>query len=139
MDNSEVQNIPEPQDEIDKLRANAVAASQLEDAPTMGKTGGSGKEIKVRLSPWVMRGIIATLLLVLAAEAVLFTQIRKESQQIIVANAPPVSASEMPEVSAPLSAPPVEAADENTSFEPEPTVVPLPPELEGVEYPVLEE
>ena len=125
------------QDEIDRLRSSA--ASHIEEAPTIGKQGKVGVEIKIRRSPWVLRGLIIIIFLLSVSEAVLFTRIRNEVREIIISSAPPISAPAMPEISAPLPPPPIEIPEGGDIFEPEPTAVPLPSELEGIEYPAIEE
>ncbi len=127
----------DPHDELNQLRSSA--AEQMENAPTIGTTKEAGKEIKVGRSPWVVRSLILVLAVLLVAEIFVFTQHRKEAQRIIVQNPPAVKSSPAPEISAPLPAPPVEAASADDAFAEEPTPVPLPPELEGIEIPPVEE
>lgn len=124
-----------PQDELNRLRTSSVA--QMEDAPTLGGAQKSSKEIKVRRSPWVLRSLILILVLLFAGEMYFIGQYRKEAKRIVVRNAPAVKSYPAPKISAPLSAPPIEAASTDLKI-PEPTPFPLPPELEGIEYPALE-
>jgi hypothetical protein len=126
-----------PQDELNQLRSSA--ADKMEEAPTMGTVKEAGKEIKVRRSPWVIRSLILVLTLLVAAELFVFNQHQKEAQRIVVQNPPAVKSSPAPEISAPLPAPPVEAASADDAFAEEPTPIPLPPELEGIEFPPVEE
>ncbi len=125
-----------PQDEINQLRSSK--ADQMEDAPTLGGAQKSGKEIKVRRSPWVLRSLMIVLTLLFVTELFVIGQYRKEARRIIVNNPPVVKSYPAPEISAPLPAPPVEAASADEFVE-EPTPIPFPPELDGVEFPPDEE
>ncbi|MBT3320950.1 MAG: hypothetical protein HN392_01560 [Anaerolineae bacterium] len=119
-----------PLDELAQLRAE-----QLEEAPTLGKAKKAGQEIKVRRSPWILRSLMLLLVAMLVSEFFLINRYRKESLQIVVQNPPMVKSYSAPEVSAPLPAPPVESADIDDFVE-EPPVVPLPPELDGIDISV---
>ena len=120
------------QDELERLRG------QLEEAPTLGEAKKAGEEIKVRRSPWVVRSLIFAFVLVFAGEMYFIGQYRNEIQRIIVHNPPAVQSYPAPEISAPLPPPPIEAVSSN-EFLPEPTAIPLPPELEGIEIPPADE
>mgnify|MGYP006935317300 CR=1 FL=1 len=120
------------QEEYDALRGH------LEEAPTLGGEGTkAGTEIKVRRSPWVVRGLIIVFALALAVEAFFISEYRKEAIRIVVNLAPAVRSYPAPPVGA-ESVPPIEAASIDNFVE-EPTPFPLPEELEGIEYPVFEE
>lgn len=121
-----------PEDELQNLRDN------LEDAPTLGEVKKAPKEIKVRRSPWVFRSLILVLAILFAGEMYFIKQYQKEAQRIIVSNPPAVKSYPAPEISAPLPPPPIEAVSAN-DFVPEPTPIPLPPELEGIDIPPADE
>lgn len=120
------------QDELERLRG------QLEEAPTLGDVKKAPKEIKVRRSPWVFRSLILVLAILFVGEMYFIKQYQKEAQRIIVSNPPAVKSYPAPEISAPLAPPPIEAVSSN-EFLSEPTTVPLPPELEGIEPPTVDE
>ncbi|MBT3337351.1 MAG: hypothetical protein HN855_08715 [Anaerolineae bacterium] len=124
------------QDEFDHLRSGAT--EKMEDAPTLGSAQKPGKEIKVRRSPWILRSLILVLAVLVIVELFVFNQHRKEAQRIIVQNPPAVKSSPVPEISAPLPIPPIEAASADDFLE-EPTPIPLPPELEGIELSPVDE
>ena len=121
-----------PKDELKNLRQN------LENAPTLGESTKTGTEIKVRRSPWVVRSLILVLVLLFAGEMYFIKQYQKEAQHIIVNDPPAVNSYSAPEISAPLPPPPIEAVSAN-DFVPEPTPIPLPPELAGIEIPPADE
>ena len=121
-------SVQDPQENLEHLRET------LEDAPTLGENKKTGQEIKVRRSPWFVRSLILILALLLGAEMYFVGQYRKEAARIVVQNPPALKSFPAPEVSAPLAAPAVEVAKSDLSLA-EPTAIPLPPELEGIEYP----
>ena len=119
------------QDEINQLRSRAKDR-QMEDAPMLENTDKN--IIKRKRSPWILRTIILVLATLLVAEVFVIGKYRKEAQQIVVENRVAVLSSPVPEISALLPAPPIEVSGDE-AYEPEPTPIPLPAELVGVEFP----
>jgi hypothetical protein len=111
--------------EIEEIRGKFV------DAPTLESKKKVKKVIKVHRSPWILRGIIIAVGVILIVEAVFVLQLRKESLRVIVSNPPPAVSYPTPEVYSEI-APQIATADAE-DYLPEPTQIPLPPELEGVD------
>lgn len=114
--------------EIEELRKRFV------DAPTLeGKRPKGKKVIRVYRSPWILRSIIIAVGIILVVEGIMGLQLRKELLRVIVSNPPPAVSYPAPEVSSQI-APPIATADAE-DYLPEPTPIPLPSELEGIEFP----
>ena len=123
-----------PDEVVEGLRASA--RDEMEAAPTIGKGKKSAKEIKVKRSPWIVRGLIVLLVALLIVEGLILRESRREALSITIQNPPPVESSPVPEIHAPLPPPPIEGSDEEEEdLLPEPTPIPLPSELGEIEFP----
>ena len=113
--------------ELENLRGELV------DAPTLEKSKKSNvkKFVKTKPSPWILRSIIIVVSVIIVVEAFLFVQMRKESLQVNVSDPPPAVSFPTPEVYS-EAIPQVEEASAD-DYVPEPTEIPLPPELEELD------
>ena len=121
------------QDEINQLRSKAQGR-QMEDAPMLESTDKNKNIIKRKRSPWILRTLILVLATLLVVEIFVIGKYRKEANQIVVEDRVVMLSSPIPEISAPFPAPSIEVPDDEV-YEPEPTPIPLPPELVGIEFP----
>ena len=111
--------------ELENMRGEFV------DAPTLDSNKPKPKKvIRVHRSPWILRSIIIVVAVIIVVEGFLFLQLRRESLRVIVSNPPPAVTYPTPELYSEI-APQIATADAE-DYLPEPTEIPLPPELEGI-------
>lgn len=114
--------------ELENMRGEFV------DAPTLDSNKPKAKKIiRVHRSPWILRSIIIVVAVIIVVEGFLFLELRKESLRVIVGNPPPAVSYPTPEVHSEIS-PSIEPGSDD-EYVPEPTTIPLPPELEEIEFP----
>jgi hypothetical protein len=114
------------QNELDNLRGKFV------DAPTINSNKPKLKKVfDLHHSPWILRSIIIVLSVVTVVEALLFFQLYNKSLQVNISNPPPVISYPTPAISSEI-APKIETGSAE-DYLPEPTQIPLPTELEGLD------
>lgn len=126
---------------IQQLRESSLGDAE---APRVERDFWGPKEINLKRSAWIVRGLIVFLLFVFFGEIYLLSQLQTEEPQTLAhfQGGPDMLVVPAPVVKAPMPAPPVAGEDELASVEevefptpPTPSPPPLPPELQDVEIP----
>jgi hypothetical protein len=126
---------------IQQLRESSLGDVE---APSVERNFWSPKEINLKRSAWIVRGLIVFLLFIFFGEIYLLSQVQTEEPQTIAhfQGGPDMQIVAAPVVKAPMPAPPIAGADELAAAgeaefpaPPTPTPPPLPPELQDVEIP----
>lgn len=128
---------------IQQLRESGLEEAE---APSVERDPWSPKEINLRRSAWIVRGLIVFLVMIFLGEVYLLSAIQPEEPQVIARfeGGPGMEIMPAPVVQAPFPPPPVAGAPEgpvdnedvvNYPPPPTPTPPPLPPELNEVEIP----